>query len=315
MASHAWKDWKSVAEYSRGEFTPFEIKKDFIRIQGGYLKEPVFIETEKVKRGPFEVTMIEISFQSRDVARAIGLDCRERSPFHDTTLLNHLGKLRNQKVDRLIHEWYIRNDPAADEDADAHVNQADAKRIENYHKASIPKVIDVKVEAFKTPSGEDVAEKTITIASTDKKHKGLNIAVNDTILTWMSKAIHCEWDIEGSPWTSASPGTKHDVASLPQLSQPDICYYAKTGRGGTAIKLYYCDVNGKWKPHQKSLGNIEKMNSDLLREHVLAAEVECIEFYNDHHVPQKATPPLHDSTEVRTDCAEPVASDEMQVDS
>ena len=90
---------------------PFSIKLSIVAIDGGGLDEPWLVEVKKQKIGLFDLEFVSLSMSDRKFARSMGLDCTSRAPFQNTTLLHHIAKLRNEKVDQSIQTFLLRNDP------------------------------------------------------------------------------------------------------------------------------------------------------------------------------------------------------------
>ena len=90
----------------------------------------------------------------RKFGRMIGLGMNLRAPFHNVSLMPHIAKLRNAKVDELIQAHLRNADPMADQEP---VALGVERRSKQFADARVPPIITVKIAGFTMPAGEKKA--------------------------------------------------------------------------------------------------------------------------------------------------------------
>ena len=260
---------------------PFSIKRSIVAIDGGSLDEPWLVEVKKQKIGLFDHEFVSISMTDRKFARSMGLDCTARSPFQNTTLLHHIAKLRNEKVDQAIQKFLLRNDPMADDDASSQLSCIPQDRAKSFATAQVPQVIEIRIGAFTKEAGERIPEKKLKVYSTPRRDALLTIELSEATLDWLSEAIWHEWDVTNAPWLRTF-ATSDD---LPELQYPDICFYRLRG-GKWCIVAMIRGPSGNVKPHQKTLGNIDHMTEEMLKFHVMSIEQQVAAMYHRLNHPE-----------------------------
>ena len=259
----------------------FKITKGLVGIEAEHFSEPWVVSVKRQRIAVFDIEFFELNMQDRKLARALGLDMSKRSPFEDTTLLSHLAKLRNMKVDSLIKQHMKDDDPMASADAD-NVDLADthSARARRFASASVKQVIEVEVPQFTKENGDVVDAKVLRMYSTPRRDSVLTIELSESNLSWLADAVVMEWDVEDAPWVRHPD---EDVASLPELTSPHICRYKKKGENKVIISAWYRLATGAFKECSKSLGDYKSMDADTLARHVRSCESIVVKKYEAHN--------------------------------
>ena len=88
---------------------PFVVKTSQITVEGGFTKEPLVVEYRKVEGDERNWFALGVSF--RALARNFGLDMDTPNPYADTNVITFMQNLRNEKVDELLFQQRLENDP------------------------------------------------------------------------------------------------------------------------------------------------------------------------------------------------------------
>ena len=259
----------------------FTIKRSLVTVEGGALSEPWVLEVKRQKVMLFDVEFIELSMQDRKFARALGLDLHKRAPFEDTTLMQHIAKLRNELVDEMIQKKRVTDDPLAD-GVNAPVCVKD--RAKAFVAACLPQVIEIRIAGFTNAAGDRIPEKRLKVYSTPRRDGVLTVELSEDTLAWFVQAVALEWNVNGAPWVkTASPQSEDD---LPELLNPSVCKFKRRGDISTwAITCWFRTSNGDFKQFTKTLGNVDHMQQDMLAMHVRAVETKVMRVYETNHVP------------------------------
>ena len=271
----------------------FTIKRDVVTVESELFKHPWIIDVKYVDGMPF----FEVGMTDRCLARAMGLNMYERSPFADTTLLQYMAKMRNDTVNQLILAHQGSTDPMAD-DAVGNAGGVRIRKRENaYSQASIPSVITVKFPAFVKDGGECIGGIDMRVVATRRTDVLVSVEVSSANLQWMSDAINVEWDISGSPWANKRKASVLEL-DLPELGC-DNCRYLKKQRDTVVIACSYRTAGGIEKDFCKRLYKGFKTLSEVaLNEHVMAIEAQVHEFVQknnveSHDVAEEGPPAVH----------------------
>ena len=272
--------------------TKFTFKRSLVAVEADHMSEPWLVQVKKQRVMVFDLEFVEISMQDRRLARALGLDCTRRSPFEQTTLLNHIAKLRNELVDELIMKAKARDDPLADDDDNQLALTKD--RAKAFADAGLPQVVEIMVPGFTNIAGDQFEPRTLKVYPTPRRDGMITIEFSEDNLQWLSEAIHMEWDINGAPWVRLN--APQSEADLPALQFPEVCKYKhRVANQSYQIVAWYRLQSGNWKQCCRTLGNIEHMNEEMLKWHVRNIETQVMTIYrNSHHVPPRSTTPERD---------------------
>ena len=215
----------------------------------------------------FEGRFISLSMNDRGLGRALGLDMKKKSPFAGTTCIQHLAKLRNEKIDELISKHHLKDDPQ--DNTNASPAKIDKDRVKAFEAANIPKTIDIHVGSFTAADECVVPQKLVKVLAAPRRDALLWMQLTEDNLAWLRKAIRAKWGVEGAPLLR----TNRKISEYPKLSRPDIMRYKRTRDSKVAICCSYRTHQGEWKHHQRSLGTTDHMTEGMLKALVASTEL------------------------------------------
>ena len=255
----------------------FTITRGLVGVESDHTSEPFLVRVKRQRVAVFDIEFFEFSMHDRKLARALGLDCNKRAPFDNTTLIYHLKKLRNRKVDQLIMQSLKDDDPMAsiEDDADPDYDQ----RARKFAEAHVKQVIEIHVTEFTRENGDVVPEKTLKVYSTPRRDSILTLEFSDANLTWLSVAIRMQWDAEGAPRVKRGVD---DDAQLPPLLNSEVCKYKCRG-GKFIISAWYRLMSGVYKEISKSLGDYASMDQETLEIHIRSCETSVMHKWKANH--------------------------------
>ena len=256
----------------------FTITRGLVGVESDHMSEPWMVRVKRQRVAVFDLEFFELNMQDRKLARAMGLDCAKRSPFDNTTLLSHLAKLRNRKVDQLIMQSLKDEDPMASIEVDAEHDMS-WDRARKFAAAHVKQVIEIHVTEFTRENGDVVPEKTLKVYSTPRRDSILTLEFSDANLTWLSVAIRMQWDAEGAP--RVKRGVEDD-AQLPPLLNSEVCKYKCRG-GKFIISAWYRKMSGVYKEISKSLGDYASMDQETLETHIRSCEAGIMRKWKANH--------------------------------
>ena len=229
-----------------GEPQPFSINCSVVAFEGGF---------------------IPLSMNDRGLARALELDMNRRSPFAGTTCIQHLAKLRNEKIDELISKHLLKDDRY--DDTNASRAKIDKDRVIAFEAANIPKTIEIHVGSFIATDECLVPQRLVKVLSAPRRDALLWMQLTEGNLAWLRKAIRAKWGVEGAPLLK----TNRNISEYPKLSRPDIMRYKRTRDSEVAIRCFFRTLQGELKYHQRSLGLTDHMTEGMLQAHVASTEL------------------------------------------
>ncbi len=261
---------------AKWEPSPFVVRRSLV-IEGGWLQSPWAVNTKLIDGADFTT----LSQADRCLAKALGMNMSDRSPLARCSVLPHMAKVRDAKVDEIIFAAQVDNDPMADASSSdlAAANRLPGKgRSRAFDDAQVPQTIPITMKAFVTPEGQRVDEHTCRVVTTPKRGANVMMEVIPENFEWLVLAAHVDWDIE--PKTKKRRQLQDgDENTLPELQQP--LKYLKTAGGQIKICCYYRQ-QGVWKKHQRGLhSNVTTGTS--FEAIVRSTEAEVMDFFNSHH--------------------------------
>ena len=269
---------------------PFTITRDVVCVNGGHGGSiDWLLEVSTVNNVPtddntvIDVETFKVTMEDRSLAKFMGLDCSKRKPFEGTTLIAHMGKLRNAAVDRYILEANVCDDPMGDVSVDSS-SKVRGNRSKAFDDAQVPEMITIEVCGFTRDDGARVPTKRLRVVSTPRRDVHLQIELSESTLGWMGHAIMHTWDVDGAPWVKNTVPNALD--NLPEL--PEGVTYKKRGSYCTSIVGYYRNTDGLWKAVTKSIGNVSHLNAEALQLYVAALAGVVQQGVNDKHVEEDA---------------------------
>ena len=196
---------------------PFRVMRNQTVITGGWLNGPWVVEEKEVEGKLFMV----LDKQDRRLARAVGMDMSQRSPWGNNRFLAHLAHLRDARVDQLIHEARLADDPLAARDtAELEVEACKVGRMKQLKKYNIPTIVAIKYPSFITTNGARVEETVVNVISTPKRGAVVTMELTDENIEWMAMAAP-ENTFE-VPQPTREPGVGAELKSLPSYDLDDL---------------------------------------------------------------------------------------------
>ena len=248
---------------------PFVIRYNRTTIDGGYGKEHA-IETRAIDNLDF----MEITHESRGLARCMGLDMSLSRPWATVDFIAYLIKARDDQVDEVIKTHQCSDDPMASEEVGDVVIK---KRTAGFQQAQVAEVIEVKVPGFTTTSGEIVEARTIKMVSSARRNKSCELEVSTDVLQWLIKAVWHKW----------SADRDHECAGKIDRELPNLdsehCQWKKRN-GYYRIECKYTDATGKIKYHGRKIDAAFMEEPDLLASAAAKIEKDLVQWRLDNHV-------------------------------
>ena len=124
---------------------PFVVKTNQITIEGGFSKEPLVVDYRKVEGDERNWIAIGVSF--RALARTFGLDMDTPNPYVNTNVITFLQQLRNDKVDELLFQHQLDNDPMGSKAGKA--PKLTRGRVKADQEADLSCAVEIKLPTFK----------------------------------------------------------------------------------------------------------------------------------------------------------------------
>ena len=256
-------------------FTPFTVKRAIV-IEGGYLASPWAVT---VSRTIGDLDFMTLLKSDRGLAKALGLNLREKAPFKNSSVFHRIIEARDHVVDQLIISAQHDDDPMANQDQDDISTQQEVKnRLAKFNEASPPQVTSIKSDAFVTEDGERVPAHTMNVTTTPKRGVPVSLEVNAENLNWLAKAFKCSDDVWASP-AKKQKQDNIDLDALPQLTPR--CNYITVPGGRVAIAIYFRTSSGRHQRHQKRVP-VPPGHADF-EQFVRDTEAAVTRFYSDNH--------------------------------
>ncbi len=131
---------------------PFVVTRKSV-VEGGLLNKPWIVDVKIFDDKEY----IKLQQTNRNLAKALGMDLKQRSPLTNAKVFGHLAKVRNDRVDKLILQSQRSSDPMADVDgAPADDLWVERGREKAFQTASVPVTVAIKLGAFVTGDGESI---------------------------------------------------------------------------------------------------------------------------------------------------------------
>jgi hypothetical protein len=263
---------------------PFTIQQ-FLELGGGYLNKPIKISCEMVDGAHFTT----LKKTDRVLAKAMGKDVSQASPFADCSIFSFMMQARNDKVDQMIKQALWEKDPLAESDPSAIDIQAQ-KRQKLFDECKIPQIIEVEFAAFVTPDGRRVEAKTVAMIATPMKRVSPCIQALPENFGWFLDACQHAWS-EKQPQKRKRSELEDD---LPHIEKP--LRYNLDTPGRVIMYFFYRTENGVWKKSTRSidLALYKDQLTSTPRDDALTSLAKFMkDLYNTHHVP----PPVPEEDE------------------
>ena len=258
---------------------PFKIMRNLVVVEGGHSSSQWVVEAKEHGDGSL---WVNLQMKDRKLARALGLDCSLRAPFQETTLLQHMTNLRNAEVDRAISKAMHDDDPMAD--AEPATDSPTKDRTKAFNSANVSQVITLSLLGFTTGDGAKVPAREVKVYTAPRRDASVTMELTESNLDWLANAIHVEWGNQAIA-NKKRKSIASELSGLPILSNEGCMYTSRADR--VAIFANYRTIEGAWKKHQVSLGNMANMTDDMVGMHVKAVEDSVAEWVttNHHEVP------------------------------
>lgn len=264
---------------------PFSVRLNEVVVEGGNLREPWVVSTQKLAdfgdKG--EMHFIQLSRGDRKLARAAGMDCTSRTPWGDNTFLAYVAHLRDEIVDSLIRQYLKIDDPMGEIDcAEAVISQ----RAKLYAKAAVPQVVEITYPAFTMPDGTRVPPKCLHVFSTPRRGGYITMELLAENLEFIAQAAPC-CDFkpkEAATMFSAMEQEDHHMI----LEQANVVWRKRVIGGHASYLLFsrYRCSDGSWRTHTRT--PLKTADEGVNAQVITHTAQEMQEFYDEHHVPEDA---------------------------
>lgn len=201
-------------------------------------------------------------------------------PFEDTTLIQCIGKHRNDVVDRYIFAAHVQDDPMADAQAMDDMPQITGSRAKAFEDAKVPELISVTMPAFTSSDGSAQEPITFRVVATKRRDEQVQAELTEELLNWMALAVHVVWDTEGAPWVRDAISNPTEFLPEP----PEGMVYKRRGKFGISLVGYYRGADGKWKPTTRCLGKIAYWSPEAVSSHIRTLAASITESIERNHV-------------------------------
>ena len=200
---------------------------------------------------------LSLSKLDRDLARFIGLDMTQRSPWEDNQWPAYLCKLRKAAVDaELAKAEREQMDPLCDEGAPR-------KKARKDFMHSIPAVVDIQIPC-------DGVYHTMSVLSCQNNRTMVSFELTATNLDVLCKAMATDPPMD-------ELAAKRVMSCVADPQTPDIRWKPDTNQ----LYCYYVDDDGKKKKHQRQVPVCSEHDAQhvILLEHAKAMQ----EFFNENN--------------------------------
>ena len=258
---------------AKWQASPFAIKRALV-VEGGWLQAPWVLDHQVVDGKEF----IALATSDRSLAKALGMNMSKRSPLQECSVFSYMASVRDDRVDALIHQAKVANDPMADESAAPAMGPIPSRgRALAFSEAGLPNTVELEFPAFVSCDGKRVDKQTIRVVTTPKRKAIVTMEATVKNLEWLAKAAHEDWGASTQPQQHRIDD--EEQSTLPVLQHP--LKYQKTAGGKMRILCHYRS-QGVWKRHQAAVEPY--MGKDCsFEESVRKCESDVLNFFEENH--------------------------------
>ena len=189
---------------------PFRISEKVIVVEGGWLNSPWCPELISIPEQT--KAFFALKRGDRGLAKALGFDMSSTNPLEDVDVFNHLSKLRDEAVDKLIRIAQANGDPMS-ENLMAPIVRGREKA---FNDARIGDVVRVVVEPFKTEKGVQVEAMPVVMQTTSRRGAIPCVEMDETFLDWLASAARATWGRKRPAPSSSLAGYGFELPVLPE---------------------------------------------------------------------------------------------------
>lgn len=249
-------------------------------VTGGHLKHPELIEYELVN-GCY---LFKASKRNRVLAKICDFK-GGKMPFPvECDALDYLRDARNEAIDALMQEQARSDDPMADDDVQSDLGSTGKCRSTLFTTLKVPDLINVKLPAFKSKSGDQIDEIYVRMLATPVKSASALVEIKSPTLAWLKAACTVSWK-------QVTPKRKACAASLgdlgPNVTWPESIKLQIIRNDATHLRIAIpMKVDGKWTKVSRTIRK-DQHDADGLQCIIssnLNAMVEQFEELHEHDV-------------------------------
>jgi hypothetical protein len=254
------------------EFTPFGVRNGVTIVEGGWLSRPWCPELMSIDDKEF----YKFSTYDRGFAKAIGLDVGIPSMFRDVELFSYLVELRDDKVDEIIGNKFMDDDPMGQKAA-ARITRGREKA---FSDAAVPQIVEITVQPFKSKDGVDVPQEVIKVQSTARRGHAICFEITAKSMEFCAHAVHVPWEKK----------RKRASANQYTFDLPKLPTGLKYRRRGEALSICckYCNAEGEWKTHQETVASKRIDTEDHMSVLIVPVVTSMANFLHEHDYPEVA---------------------------
>ena len=258
----------------------YTIKDNAIAVSGGALKDQAWlIQVKKIGEANY-YTLKKADYKLAKVLGFPTSDTRTKH-FGDNQFLDYLAYLRDEKVDAMIKQWAIDEDPMGEDSGCS--DKLTGPRCKLFADANVPEEIEISHPPFTTNDGTRFAEYTMKVISTPSRNIHVTVEMTGKNLDFMSVAAHyCQYDAH-----TEQNGDQDDSDELAcDIGEPNVHWAKVKTATGDQWRLSCCCrlENGKWKTHYKKVNLINGAAPGVNNQILASAANELQHFYNENHI-------------------------------
>ena len=248
--------------------------RNAVVVEGGCLKTPWVLHAKTINDRQF----ITLSKSDRRFAMAMGLDCKRRHPFSESSVIEVLGETR----DKVVDEWLVNAKREADPMSDVidDIKDAGQGRMQLFRSMDPPPFVEVQFDGFVTDDGSRIDAHAMMMVTTPRRNAAVSIEITAHNLNWLAKVF------ASTNFMQESPNKKRQrielPAGLPTL-QSDVCYFKKLRSGRIVLVCKYKDAEGNMRRHERTVPGDFQNNPDLFEQHALQVERDVAAHYIAHN--------------------------------
>jgi hypothetical protein len=260
------------------EVDDFTINTNAVLISGGALKIASWVCEPTLVGGDM---YIHLDKASRMLARAMGLDLKERWPWKNHDVIAWLQEKRDAEVDKQVIQHLKEDDPLADhaspqkhEQPTLQSRRAGELRQQVLAQNDLPETLVLNMPAFTTTGDDRVDKFDLTVLKPNRKGGKLFMFLDAAHLKWLMQAC-------SSSELLAANDDDDDDDNFCSIDEPNVKWRKRNGCSQLCCR--YKTVDGKAKEYYINPFSKYTVSVDVQMENVKAAAASVQKFYDEHN--------------------------------
>ena len=259
--------------------TPISFTFDAVVVQGGALKEAWVVPAKKIGSSHF----LKLQKRDRKFAKVLGFPATTSAKHYgNSTFMEYIGHLRDEKVNQIIKEYLQEDDPQADV-TDESVDVGSKQRHKLFVAANVPEVLEVVYPAFTAKDGSRLPDTIMKVISTPQKRVTPTVEISPVLWSFLSVAAHnCDF----VPPTIDPDEEEEDDLDY-RLDEPNVRWSKR--HGAWQLASSYRIANGKWATQYKKV-HLVPDDRDEVNNQIIARQAKELQMWHDRHHNQEKSP-------------------------